>query len=349
MAGTPGEQAAVPDGRAMVRSRRRVLSGIVAGVVVIAGAGWAVGTRLRSPADEAALRQPPKPSLITSPVVRQKLTSTIAVSGTLAYGSPLPVSLAGVVGGTAEAQRVTRAPRPGKIVEGSVLMEVNGRPVFALRGKVPMHRTMAPGTTGADVRQLQTALRRLGFGAPVTGVFDSATTAAVQRWYAKRGYAAQEPDLTAKQTREQLRQAVQTAEEALLTDRKTLDAGRDVMPLKLKLDNARKDLRTAEGALEGADTTDLTPEETRQLETLRQAVRTAEEEVLAAEQALTAARSSPVPPTSKPEQTPRPGQARGRHAAAGDEGLQRPAEPGIRARRSGGFRGRGGRGQGETP
>ncbi|MEU7989261.1 peptidoglycan-binding protein [Streptosporangium canum] len=289
-----------------MRSRRRVLSGIVAGVVVIAGAGWAVGTRLRSPADEAALRQPPKPSLITSPVVRQKLTSTIAVSGTLAYGSPLPVSLAGVVGGTAEAQRVTRAPRPGRIVEGSVLMEVNGRPVFALRGKVPMHRTMAPGTTGADVRQLQTALRRLGFGAPVTGVFDSATTAAVQRWYAKRGYAAQEPDLTAKQTREQLRQAVQTAEEALLADRKTLDAGRDVMPLKLKLDNAREDLRTAEGALEGADATDLTPEETRQLEALRQAVRTAEEEVLAAEQALTAARSSPVPPTPKPEQTPAP-------------------------------------------
>ncbi|MER5419928.1 peptidoglycan-binding protein [Streptosporangium roseum] len=281
-----------------------MLSGIVAGVVVIAGAGWAVGTRLRSPADEAALRQPPIPSLITSPVVRQQLTSTIAVSGTLAYGSPLPVSLAGVVGGTAEAQRVTRAPRPGRIVEGSVLMEVNGRPVFALRGKVPMHRTMAPGTTGADVRQLQTALRRLGFGAPVTGVFDSATTAAVQRWYAKRGYAAQEPDLTAKQTREQLRQAVQTAEEALLTDRKTLDAGRDVMPLKLKLANAREDLRTAEDALEGADATDLTPEETRQLESLRQAVRAAEEEVLAAEQVLTAARSSPVPPT--PTQTPAP-------------------------------------------
>ncbi|MBB4937580.1 peptidoglycan hydrolase-like protein with peptidoglycan-binding domain [Streptosporangium album] len=287
-------------------SRQRVLSGIVAGVVVIAGAGWAVGTRLRSPADEAASRRPPRPSLVTSPVVRKKLTSTVAVSGTLAYGSPLPVTLAGVVGGTAENQRVTRAPRPGKITEGSVLMEVNGRPVFALRGKVPMHRTMAAGTAGADVKQLQTALRRLGFGAPVTGVFDSATTVAVQRWYAKRGYVAQEPDLTAKQTREQLRQAVQTAEETLLTDRKALDAGRDVKPLKLKLDNARQDLRAAENALEGEDATDLTPEETRQLETLRQAVRTAEEEVLAAEQALAAAQSPPAPPTPKPEQTPAP-------------------------------------------
>ncbi|WP_433245520.1 peptidoglycan-binding protein [Streptosporangium sp. CA-135522] len=273
-----------------MRSRRRALSGIVAGVVVIAGAGWAVGSRLRSPADEAALRQPPKASLITSPVVRKKLTSTVAVSGTLAYGSPLPVTLAGVVGGTAEAQRVTRAPRPGRIAEGSVLMEVNGRPVFALRGKVPMHRTIAPGTAGADVRQLQTALRRLGFGAPATGVFDSATTAAVQRWYAKRGYKVQEPDLAAKQNRQQLRQAVQTAEEALLTDSKALDAGRDVMPLKLKFDNTRADLRTAEGALEEAGSADLTAEETRQLEDLRRAVRTAEEEVLAADQALAAAK-----------------------------------------------------------
>ncbi|MEV6864031.1 peptidoglycan-binding protein [Streptosporangium subroseum] len=287
----------------MVTSRHRVLGGLVAGVVLIAGGGWAIGTRLRSPADEAALRQPPKPSLITSPVVRRKLTSTVAVSGTLAYGSPLPVSLAGVVGGGAEAQRVTRAPRPGRIAEGSVLMEVNGRPVFALRGRVPMHRTMAPGSTGADVRQLQAALRRLGFGAPSTGVFDSATTSAVQRWYAKRGYVAQEPDLTAKQTREQLRQAVQTAEEALLTDRETLDAGRDVRPLRLKLDNAREDLRAAEDALEKEDSANLTPEETRQLEDLRRTVRAGEEEVLAAEQALTAARSPQPLPTAKPEET----------------------------------------------
>ena len=291
-----------------MRSPRRVLGAVLTGVIVIAGGGWAVGTRLRSPADEAALRQPPKPSLITSPVVRRKLTSTVAVSGTLAYGSPLPVTLAGVVGGAAEAQRVTRVPRPGRIAEGSVLMEVNGRPVFALRGKVPMHRTMTPGATGADIRQLQAALRRLGFGAPSTGVFDSATTSAVQRWYARRGYAAQEPDLTAKQTREQLRQAVQTAEENLITDRRALDAGRDVLQLRLKLGNAREDLRVAEDALEKEDSANLTPEETRQVEDLRRAVRTGEEEVLAAEQALTAARSPRSLPTATPETTlPTPG------------------------------------------
>ncbi|GGK67921.1 hypothetical protein Ppa06_28960 [Planomonospora parontospora subsp. parontospora] len=263
---------------------------MLAGIVVIAGAGWAVGTRLRSPADEAALRQPPKPSLVTSPVVRRKLTSTVTVSGTLAYGSPLPVFLAGVVGGTAETQRVTRAPRPGAVREGSVLMEVNGRPVFALRGRVPMHRTMAPGTRGRDVGQLQAALRRLGFAAPATGVFDRSTAAAVRRWYGGRGYTAQEPDLAARRELETLRQAVRTAQETLAADRKALDAGRDVRPLKLKLGNAREDLRAAERALEREDLRELTPEEALRLEALRQGARTAEEASLTAEQALAAAK-----------------------------------------------------------
>ncbi|MFF0306778.1 peptidoglycan-binding protein [Streptosporangium sp. NPDC004379] len=284
-----------------MRNRRRVLGGILAGVVLVAGAGWAVGTRLRSPADEAALRRPPKASLVTSPVARKKLTSAIAVSGTLAYGSPLPVTLAGVVGGAGGTdaagaaaggglQRVTRAPRPGKIKEGSVLLEVNGRPVFALRGKVPMHRTMAPGTGGADVRQLQAALRRLGYRAPSTGVFDSATAAVVRRWYAARGYRAQEPDLAARRELETLRQAVRTAEEDLLTDTAALDTGRDVKPLTVKLDNAREDLRAARNALAEERARDISPEEATRLTELTGAVRQAEEAVLAAGQALAAAK-----------------------------------------------------------
>ncbi|MGW0482584.1 peptidoglycan-binding protein [Nonomuraea sp. NPDC003214] len=274
----------------MTRRPRRALGGVLAGVLVIAGAGWAVGSRLRSPADEAAARQAPAPSLVTAPVRRQKLTSTVAVSGTLEYGSPLPVTLAGAVGGTAEAQRVTRAPRPGRLAEGSVLMEVNGRPVFALEGRVPMHRTIAPGTEGADVRQLQRALRRFGHGTAATGVFDAATASAVRRWYASKGYRAQEPDLTARQTLDQLRQAVQTAEETLLTDRKALEAGREVRPLKVALDHARQDLAEAESALAEAEQAETTPADEGRLDALHQAVRAAEEELLAARQALAAAK-----------------------------------------------------------
>ncbi|WP_157253019.1 peptidoglycan-binding domain-containing protein [Nonomuraea typhae] len=291
--------------------RSRVLALVVAGVLVIAAVGWVVGSRLRSPAEEAANRRPPKPSLVTAPVERRKLTSTVTVSGTLTYGSPLPVSLAGMVGGNGggggpagagangAAQRVTTAPKPGPIRKGQVLMQVNGRPVFALQGKKPMYRPLVPGTEGDDVKQLQRALR-----VRVSGVFDAATVAAVKRWYARRGYKAQEPDLEARKNLQQLRQAVQTAQETLAADRKALDEGLDVRPLRIRHDNARRDLKEAERAL--AQAPEVTPEQETQLATLRRAVRTAEEQVLAAEQALAEARKPAPAPTTTPAPTPTP-------------------------------------------
>ncbi|MEV4548408.1 peptidoglycan-binding protein [Nonomuraea wenchangensis] len=282
-----------------MRSPRRLLAGVVAGVVVIAGAGWAVGARLRSPADEAARRATPAASLVTAAVERRKLVSTVVLSGMLEYGSPLPVTLAGVVGGDAELQRATRAPRKGRIGEGAVLMEVNGRPVFALRGAVPMHRTIAPGGKGADVRQLQRALRRLGYRAPASGVFDRATIAAVTGMYAEKGYEAQQPTLTERQTYETLRKAVRTARESLATEQQALDRGRDVLPLKVRLDNAEKDLKAARAALAEAESGGPTPADEADLAAADAAVRAARERLLEAEQALHQAISQPTtdPPT----------------------------------------------------
>ncbi|MEU0568707.1 peptidoglycan-binding protein [Nonomuraea sp. NPDC005983] len=271
---------------------------VLGGVLAIAGAGWGVGTQLRSPADEAAARTPPRPSLITVPVERRKLVSTVVVAGTVAYGSPLPITLAGVVGGDEDLQRVTRAPRPGRVTEGAVLMEVNGRPVFAFTGRVPMHRTLTPGARGDDVRQLQKALR-----APASGVFDRATIAAVTRFYARKGYEAQRPTIAARQQRDTLRRTVQTARETLLTEQKALDQGRDVLPLKIKLNNARQDLRAAKRALDGAaaESSDAARE------TAEAAVRAAQEKVLAAEQELAAARATPTtPPAATPTPAPSP-------------------------------------------
>ncbi|MFC6538761.1 peptidoglycan-binding protein [Nonomuraea salmonea] len=286
-----------------MKSPRRLLAGVIAGVVVIAAAGWALSTRLRSPADEAARRAAPRPSLVTAAVERRKLVSTVVTSGTLEYGSPLPITLAGAVGGAAELQRATRAPRKGRIKEGAVLMEVNGRPVFALRGSVPMHRTIAPGSKGADVRQLQRALRRLGFGGPLTGVFDQATIAAVTRMYTKKGYEAQQPSLADRQAYDTLRKAVQTAQETLATEQQALDQGRDVLPLKVKLDNAEADMTAAKRALKQAEERRLTPEDEAKLAAADAAVRAAEEKLAAAEQELEAARTRPTP-TPTPAPTP---------------------------------------------
>ncbi|MEV4580825.1 peptidoglycan-binding protein [Nonomuraea jabiensis] len=278
-----------------MKSPRKLLAGVVAGVVIIAGAGWAVGSRLRSPADEAARRAAPRASLVTAAVERRKLVSTVVVSGTLEYGSPLPVTLAGAVGGTSEQQRATRAPRQGRLTEGAVFLEVNGRPVFALRGSVPMHRTIAPGSKGDDVKQLQRALRRLGYGGPVSGVFDRATIAAVTRMYTKKGYEAQQPTLTDRQAYDTLRKAVQTAQETLAAEKKALDQGRDVLPLKMRLANAKADLKAAERALHEAEARLVTPEDETRMAAAEAAVRAAQEKLVEAEQALAEARRQPTP------------------------------------------------------
>ncbi|TXK34845.1 peptidoglycan-binding protein [Nonomuraea sp. C10] len=285
-----------------MKSPRKLLVAVLAGVVVIAGVGWALGARLRSPADEAARRAAPRPSLVTVAVERRRLVSAVVVSGTVEYGSPLPVSLAGAVGGGEELQRATRAPRKGRLVEGAVLMEVNGRPVFALRGAVPMHRTITPGAEGADVGQLQRALRRLGYGGPRTGVFDQATIAAVARMYAAKGYEAQKPALADRQTYDTLRQAVRTARETLATERQALDRGRDVSPLKLRAANAEADLAAAKKALEQAGSRRLTSEDETRLAAADEAARTAREKLAEARRALAAAGDQP---TAAPSDGPR--------------------------------------------
>ncbi|SEG88726.1 Putative peptidoglycan binding domain-containing protein [Nonomuraea solani] len=279
----------------MTRTPRCKLLLVLAVVLVIAGTGWGVGTLLRSPADEAAARKPPKPSLVTVAVERRRLVSTVVVSGTLEYGSPHPVSPAGVVGGGETAQRATRAPRRGTLAEGAVLMEVNGRPVFVFAGKVPMHRGIVAGAKGADVEQLQKALRRLGHRAPATGVFDPATAAAVTRFYAERGYEAQQPTLELRQQRDELRRAVRTAQDVLATERKALDQGRDVLPLKVKLAGARQDLTEAERALKSARAQELTTEDEAKIDAAESAVRAAEEKLLAARQEQTQATPTPTP------------------------------------------------------
>jgi peptidoglycan hydrolase-like protein with peptidoglycan-binding domain len=232
-----------------MRSRNTFVLTFMAGVLALASAGWAVGSRLRSPADEAALREPPKPSLVTAPVEHTELVSTVAVSGTLEYGSPRAVTPAGSVGGEDQTQRVTRAPRPGTLKEGTVLMEINGRPVIALTGRVPMHRTIRPGAKGADVEQVQRTLRRLGYNLPTTSVFDPATSTAVTRFYAEKGYEAQQPTLEDRQRLGALRKAVRDGKEAVVTAEEAVDRAPPRKPQRIRVANAKADLEEATALL----------------------------------------------------------------------------------------------------
>ncbi|MFJ4467221.1 peptidoglycan-binding protein [Streptomyces sp. NPDC089424] len=239
---------------------------IIVGVVAVVGAGgWITGTQMQSPADAAAAHEPPKAGPVTVAVARQKLTATVVAQGTVEFGAPQGISLAGPVGSFRDgetAQRVTKLPTEGRtLAEGSVLMQVSGRPVFVLRGPVPMYRVLGPGSSGEDVRQLQSALRRLGHDpGAVSGSYREGTAAAVGQWYESKGFAPQSPALADRQQRADLEAAVTSAQLALLEEQSGGDAGTAAGPdpgeaAELRLRSARRQLDQANAALNAFEAT----------------------------------------------------------------------------------------------
>ncbi|AVH60921.1 Tat pathway signal protein [Streptomyces dengpaensis] len=231
---------------------------------------------MQSPSDAAAAHRPPKVGPVTVAVERRSLTATVVAQGSVEYASPQRLDLAGPVGapesgsgdsgaGDAVVQRVTKAPVAGaEVTEGDVLMQVSGRPVLVLRGSVPMYRTLGPGATGDDVKQLERALARLGF-APggSTGTYGQGDAAAVSRWYGSKGFRAQEPSLADRQQLGTLEAAVTTAQQALLaaqnpgsgsegsegSEGSGSDAGTGGEEGRLRLRAAQQQLNTANAAL----------------------------------------------------------------------------------------------------
>lgn len=217
----------------MPRRRTSRMALIVTVVVAVGAGGWFAGTRMQSPAAAAAAHRPPKAGPVTVAVEHRRLTATVVAQGTVEFGAPQSVSLAGAVAATGSApdepaaQLVTRLPKEGAtLTEGSVLMQVSGRPVFVLRGSVPMYRTLGPGTSGDDVRQLQSALRRLGHDPGGTGGhYGQGTATAVTQWYEGKGYQARTPGPDDQKQRGDLEQAVTDAQIALLQAQDGQDAG----------------------------------------------------------------------------------------------------------------------------
>jgi peptidoglycan hydrolase-like protein with peptidoglycan-binding domain len=165
--------------------------GLVGGMAIGA---WYAGSRIQSPAEMAARTAPPDPSPILVPVESRILSSDVVTRGTVRFGLPQPISVAPsqLKGGVG---LIASLPRPNAgLREGEVLLSISGRPVFILQGATPIHRDMAPGTSGGDVRQLEEALARLGFDpGPVDGRYDQKTSAAVERFYRKAGWDPHAP------------------------------------------------------------------------------------------------------------------------------------------------------------
>ncbi|BAL93168.1 hypothetical protein AMIS_79480 [Actinoplanes missouriensis 431] len=198
----------------------RVVALTTAVALTAGAAGWFAATQVKSPADAAAFREPPVASLITVPVEKRTLTSTVTTQGSITYGKAQPITLTGTVAaGTGEAgpQLVTKTSAAGRTLrEGDVLLEINGRPVFVLKGKVPMYRSLTKGAEGDDVRQVRAAMRRLlpGRGVAASGPLNESALSAIGAFYSKRGYAAAAPTTEQKAQLRLLERAVADTKEA---------------------------------------------------------------------------------------------------------------------------------------
>jgi len=170
--------------------RRRTLAFVVLGAVVLSAlVTWFASSKIRSPAEIAAQAAPPVPAPILAPVEQRVLATKIISRGTGHYGSARQISLtpSALKDG---ARVVTTLPKPGaRVAEGYVLLTVSGRPTFLLDGAQPTYRDLGPGMSGKDVRQLEKALRRLGFRpGSVDGYYDDTTARAVTALYRKHGF-----------------------------------------------------------------------------------------------------------------------------------------------------------------
>ena len=170
-------------------SPRRLIA-ITSGCALLAGVGGFIAAAfVLSPAESAARSTPPPAGPISVPVTRTVLQSTVVTRGDVNYSDPVQIT---IPAGSGTQVLTGRVPDAGaEVTEGMVLAEVSGRPVIALGGPLPSYRTLVPGSTGPDVRQVQEALTRLGYHpGDVDGVYDGEVAAAVAALYAAVGYSA---------------------------------------------------------------------------------------------------------------------------------------------------------------
>lgn len=151
-------------------SRRVIAGGAAAAVVVTAVTAAAV---IDSDDSSAA----PEPPQGTATVTRQDLVETETVAGTLGFANARTLT-------PRRAGTLTWVASEGSTVKpGKTLYAIDGRRTVLMRGALPAYRTLSTGVEGADVRQLERGLRRMGYdGFTVDREYTHATAAAVREW-----------------------------------------------------------------------------------------------------------------------------------------------------------------------
>ncbi len=171
--------------------RNWLLVSALAAFVAIALAAYLVGRGSRTPAQIVAQARPPGRTLLTAAVHRTHPKAVFVFRATLRDERPEGVSFPPPAGGLAVVSALD--VHVGSVLaDGGLVGAVAGSPVIVLSGAVPAYRTMAPGDSGVDIRELQEGLNAvdgLSTGEDPSGFYGPGTAAAVARLYEHYGYA----------------------------------------------------------------------------------------------------------------------------------------------------------------
>ncbi|OKK07139.1 peptidoglycan-binding protein [Streptomyces sp. CB02400] len=202
----------------MLRNRVRATVGVCASAVVLTVVGLASTAYVKSPQQVASEAGPPAPDVLTAPVEHRVLTDTVVIRGTVEAGRTIAVSSTGPSGKESASPVVTKVMvgQGDSVKPAASLVEISGRPLFALKGALPVYRDLRPGAHGDDVRQLQKALEEKGFpvGGDRLGTFGAGTKEAVRKLYAALGYDPVPADPEGAQRLKEAERAVRDMERA---------------------------------------------------------------------------------------------------------------------------------------
>ncbi|MEV4717354.1 peptidoglycan-binding protein [Micromonospora noduli] len=185
------------------------LVGLTVVAALVAGAVW-VGSQLRSPAQAAADAAPPPASNVTSRVERRILSEPVVLRGKVTPGASVKLMPPPDVVGPNSVVTKVHTAKNERIRSGDPVVEIAGRPLFALNLPFTLYRDILGGMEGPDVAAVQKALRALGYSPSRSGKLDLQTQQALGRFYRDRGYQApvdSEASDKAKVARDGLEQA----------------------------------------------------------------------------------------------------------------------------------------------
>ncbi len=242
----------------MGRSANRVgwagmLAGVLIGALTVSVAGLFAAHFVKSPQQLAAETAAPGPTVLTAPVERRVLRDTVVLRGSVGAARTFEVTPTASNGSLPVVTRVG-VHIGDTVAAGTVLLEVAGRPLFALPGSLPVYRDLRPGGHGDDVAQLQRALKALGYDPrEANGTFGPGTKRALTALYARAGY---EPPTTGDDAAlaavdEQIRAAqralaaAQSELDRLLATPPTPDGPDPVVAARLAVTYATQDLARA--------------------------------------------------------------------------------------------------------